>query len=148
MPDIPHDSRQSAQAPFHLSLHVTDLAASRTFYGEILGCQEGRSTDQWVDFDFFGNQLSLHLGTPTSTTLTGKVESVAVPMPHFGAVLEVREWQRLADRLAQHPHYLIMPPADRNAAAAGAQHTFFWQDPSGNAIEFKAMQDGAGLFDV
>ena len=136
------------QAPFHLSLHVTDLMACRAFYGEILGCREGRSTDQWVDFDFFGNQLSLHLGTPTAQALTGRVDNVPVPMPHFGAVLPLTEWRQLADRLARYPECLIMPPADRNANTAGAQSTFFCRDPSGNAIEFKAMQHEAGLFDA
>ena len=84
---------------FHLAFHVTDLDAARRFYGGVLGCQEGRSTDTWVDFDFFGHQISLHLGTPFASARTGHVGDHLVPMPHFGAVLELPDWHALAARL-------------------------------------------------
>lgn len=135
------------QAPFHLSFHVTELAASRWFYGEILGCPEGRSTDTWIDFDFFGNQLSVHLGTPTPTTLTGQVDQVAVPMPHFGAVLSPERFAQIAQRLAQHPDFLLMAPMQRFEGTQGSQQTLFCKDPSGNALEFKCLQAAGALFD-
>ena len=83
--------------PFHLALHVTDLAAARAFYGGLLGCTEGRSTATWVDFDFFGHQLSLHLGQPLATSHSGRVGDHMVPMPHFGLVLHLPDWRALAD---------------------------------------------------
>jgi len=145
-PAMPNNDDRS-YAPFHLSLHVNDLTNSRKFYGGILGCPEGRSTASWVDFDFFGNQLSLHVGTPTQPTQTGKVADVTVPMPHFGAVLPLADWQQLAERLSEHPDYLIMAPMERYASEQGHQLTLFCRDPSGNALEFKAMNTGAALFD-
>ena len=84
---------------FHLAFHVTDLNAARSFYGGVLGCQEGRSTDTWVDFDFFGHQISLHLGPPFASARTGHVGDHMVPMPHFGAILELPDWHALAARL-------------------------------------------------
>src|SRR6478735_2444319 len=84
---------------FHLAFHVRDLDEARRFYGAILGCTEGRSTDTWVDFDFFGHQISLHLGEPFATSRTGRVCDVMVPMPHFGIVLELPAWRAMADRL-------------------------------------------------
>lgn len=134
-------------APFHLSLHVTNLHDSRWFYGEILDCKEGRSAQTWVDFDFFGNQLSLHLGTPTPTTLTGMVDNVAVPMPHFGAVLPLPLFQRLAEALVAHPDHLILAPIERFIQAPGSQLTLFCKDPSGNVLEFKTLQSVEDLFD-
>ncbi|MCB1329314.1 MAG: VOC family protein, partial [Maritimibacter sp.] len=86
--------------PFHLAVNVTDLDEARTFYGGLLGCAEGRSTETWVDFDFFGHQLSLHLGAPFATADTGKVGEHRVAMPHFGVVLAYDDWRALADRLA------------------------------------------------
>ena len=86
---------------FHLAFHVTDLQQARQFYGGVLGCIEGRSTDTWVDFDFFGHQLSLHLGQPFATSLTGMVGDKKVPMPHFGLVLALPDWQAMAERLRQ-----------------------------------------------
>ena len=89
------------QSLFHLAIHVTDLDVARGFYGGVLGCKEGRSTDTWVDFDFFGHQMSLHLGAPFATTLTGHVGDTLVPMPHFGLVLALPDWQAVAERFAQ-----------------------------------------------
>ena len=85
--------------PFHFAFNVTDLAAARAFYGGVLGCIEGRSTQSWVDFDFFGHQISLHVGTPFATAATGKVGAHMVAMPHFGVVLQLADWRALADRL-------------------------------------------------
>jgi len=132
---------------FHLSLHVNDLEASRQFYAEVLGCTEGRSTQSWVDFDFFGHQLSLHLGTPMSGTPTGEVDGVTVPMPHFGAVLPSEIWQAVADRLRSAGTKFILDPQERYANTTGTQHTLFVLDPSGNAIELKSMHDQSELFE-
>lgn len=133
-------------AIFHLSLHVRDLAAARVFYGTILGCTEGRSTSSWVDFDFFGHQLSLHLGEPQATTNTGQVEGVAVPMPHFGAVLPIERWNDIATRLRNSDTRFILDPQERYLEQAGAQRTLFVLDPSDNAIELKCLHDETELF--
>ena len=132
--------------PFHLALHVQDLAAARAFYGGVLGCAEGRSTDRWVDFDFFGHQLSLHLGRPVATGESGHVDGAAVPMPHFGVVLPLAEWQALAARLEAAGTDWVLAPSLRFAGAPGEQWTMFLRDPSGNALEFKGFPESAGLF--
>ncbi len=124
---------------FHLAINVTDLNQARAFYGKVLGCVEGRSTDTWVDFNFFGHQLSLHLGQPFSTAKTGIVGEHKVPMPHFGAVLELGEWQALAKRLEEVGQAFIIAPVVRFAGQAGEQHTMFFTDPSGNPIEIKGV---------
>jgi uncharacterized protein len=124
---------------FHLAINVTDLDQARAFYGKVLGCVEGRSTDTWVDFNFFGHQLSLHLGQPFSTAKTGIVGEHKVPMPHFGAVLELGEWQALAKRLEEVGQAFIIAPVVRFAGQAGEQHTMFFTDPSGNPIEIKGV---------
>lgn len=134
-------------AVFHLSIHVHDLDASRAFYAGVLGCREGRSTSSWVDFDFFGHQLSLHLGTVTSTSLTGKVDGVPVPMPHFGAVLPAETWKAAEAQLRTAGVEFILDPQQRYADDSGSQHTLFVVDPSGNAIELKSMQNDAELFE-
>ncbi len=135
-----------AAAIFHLSFHVHDLTASRQFYGALLGCREGRSADTWVDFDFFGHQLSLHQGTPQPPTPTGEVDGVAVPMPHFGAVLNHAQWQQAADKLTTAKASFILKPQMRYAGATGEQYTLFVLDPSGYAIELKSMTDAGALF--
>ena len=132
---------------FHLSIHVNDLEASRAFYAGVLGCQEGRSTQRWVDFDFFGHQLSVHLGTPTASTLTGEVDGAAVPMPHFGAVLPLEIWQAVADRLQKAGTEYLLDPQERYPDETGAQRILFVRDPSGNAIELKCLQNHAELFE-
>jgi uncharacterized protein len=124
---------------FHLAINVTDQDQARAFYGKVLGCVEGRSTDTWVDFNFFGHQLSLHLGQPFSTAKTGIVGEHKVPMPHFGAVLELGEWQALAKRLEEVGQAFIIAPVVRFAGQAGEQHTMFFTDPSGNPIEIKGV---------
>jgi len=129
---------------FHLAFHVTDLEVARQFYGSVLGCTEGRSTATWVDFDFFGHQLSLHLGEPFKTTRTGHVGEHLVPMPHFGVVLGLPEWQALADRLTAAGVAFVLPPQVRFAGQAGEQWTLFVLDPFGNPIEakgFRSLED-------
>lgn len=132
--------------PFHLAYHVTDLDEARAFYGGILGAAEGRSTDTWVDFDFFGHQLSLHLGEPFKTTNTGKVGDHMVPMPHLGMVLPLDEWRAMADRLTAAEVAFVLPPSVRFEGEPGEQWTMFFRDPSGNPIEIKGLRDYAGLF--
>jgi extradiol dioxygenase family protein len=124
---------------FHLAFHVSDLDEARRFYGGLLGCQEGRSTDTWVDFDFFSHQLSLHLGEPFKTSLTGHVGDQLVPMPHFGLVLQQADWQALADRLQAAGMVFVVEPHLRFAGQAGEQWTMFFMDPFGNPIEVKGF---------
>lgn len=131
---------------FHLSLHVDSLSASRAFYAQLLGCKEGRSADTWVDFDFFGHQLSLHLGTPQRPTNTGQVDGVSVPMPHFGAVLTHDQWQQVANRLAAAKAAFVLQPQVRYSGEPGEQRTLFVLDPSGYAIELKSMINPSELY--
>ncbi|ATU93001.1 VOC family protein [Phyllobacterium zundukense] len=131
---------------FHFAYHVTDLDEARRFYGRILGCEEGRSTDTWVDFDFFGHQISLHLGKPFETTNTGKVGDHMVPMPHLGVILPLEDWNVLADRLKQADVDFVMPPLVRFKGEPGEQWTMFFRDPSGNPIEVKGFADFASVY--
>lgn len=131
---------------FHLAFHVTDLNAARRFYGDALGCVEGRSTDTWVDFDFFGHQISLHLGEPFKTTRTGQVGEHLVPMPHFGLVLPREDWQRLARRLQAAGTVFVMEPQLRYPGQPGEQWTMFFCDPCGNPIEIKGFASMDGLY--
>ncbi|MBL0087060.1 MAG: VOC family protein [Ideonella sp.] len=124
---------------FHLAFHVRDLDETRRFYGDLLGCREGRSTATWVDFDFFGHQLSMHLGEPFATTNTGQVAEHRVPMPHLGVILEVPEWQALAQRLRAGGLQFVIEPHLRFAGQPGEQWTMFFRDPSGNPIEVKGF---------
>ena len=132
--------------PFHLALHVTDLDAARAFYGGVMGCAEGRSTETWVDFDFFGHQISLHLGTPFETAATGRVGDHMVPMPHFGVVLPLSDWQAFAQRLREGGVAFVLEPSVRFEGEPGEQWTMFFRDPSGNPIEVKGLPDAADLF--
>lgn len=127
------------RALFHLAYHVHDLDAARAFYGGVLGCQEGRSTATWVDFDFFGHQISLHLGEPFQTTNTGHVGEHLVPMPHLGVVLLMDDWRALAQRLQDHQQAFVLEPQIRFAGKPGEQATMFLRDPSGNPIEIKGF---------
>lgn len=131
---------------FHLAYHVTDLDEARKFYGEILGCAEGRSTSTWVDFDFFGHQISLHLGKPFETTNTGHVGDHLVPMPHMGVILPLADWLALADRLQAAGLTFEIPPVIRFAGQPGEQRTMFFRDPSGNPIEVKGFADFETVF--
>jgi extradiol dioxygenase family protein len=126
-------------ALFHLAYHVRDLDAARAFYGGVLGCREGRSTDTWVDFDFFGHQISLHRGEPFATTDTGHVGEHLVPMPHLGLVLQADDWHALAQRLRAAGTRFVIEPHLRFARQPGEQWTMFFRDPSGNPIEVKGF---------
>jgi extradiol dioxygenase family protein len=133
--------------PFHFAFFVRDLASTRRFYDEILGCREGRSTETWVDFDFFGNQISAHTtGAVTPTQNTGQVEGVLVPMPHFGALLAWDAFEALAGRIRAAGHAFILEPRVRYAGQPGEQATMFLLDPSGNALEFKSFKQPEQIF--
>ncbi len=131
---------------FHLAYNVTDLAEARAFYGDLLGCTEGRSTETWVDFNFFGHQISLHLGTPFETAATGHVGEHLVPMPHLGVILPKAEWDALAARLEAAGVDFVLAPFTRFAGEPGEQSTMFFRDPSGNPIEIKGFADMSGVF--
>ena len=135
-------------AIFHLAFNVTNLAQARAFYVDVLGCQEGRSTETWLDIDFFGHQLSLHLGDPWPTKNSGKVGEHLVPMPHFGAILELAEFTAVAAQLNAAKVAFVIAPTVRFAGEAGEQHTMFFLDPFGNPIEFKAFPDRSKVFAV
>ena len=134
-------------APFHLAFPVDDLAAARRFYGEMLGCSEGRSADDWVDFDFYGHQIVAHLA-PDSPNRRSKssVDGENVPVPHFGIVLPMGEWKGLAERLQKKGVEFVIAPTVRFEGQPGEQATMFFLDPSGNALEFKAMANPQKLF--
>lgn len=134
------------QPCFHLAYHVADLDEARAFYGGLLGCPEGRSTETWVDFNFFGHQISLHLGKPFDTTNTGKVGDHMVPMPHLGVVLAMDSWKALAQKLTEANLAFIIAPTIRFEGQPGEQSTMFFKDPSGNPIEIKGFADEAGVF--
>ncbi|MDT9000115.1 VOC family protein [Paucibacter sp. APW11] len=124
---------------FHLAFHVRDLQQARDFYGGLLGCREGRSTETWVDFDFFGHQISLHLGEPFASARSGRVGDQWVPMPHLGVILELPDWRALAQRLVSAGQAFVMPPQCRFEGQPGEQWTMFFHDPSGNPIEVKGF---------
>ena len=136
-----------ALPPFHLAFPVDDLAAARRFYGGLLGCPEGRSADEWVDFDLYGHQIVAHLVAGASRRqASNAVDGDDVPVPHFGLVLPMDEWKRLADRLMAAGVDFVIAPTVRFAGQPGEQATMFLRDPAGNALEFKAMADPAKLF--
>ncbi len=135
------------QSLFHLAFHGHDLDAARQFYGGVLGCVEGRSTDTWVDFNFFGHQISLHLGTPFATSNTGRVGQHLVPMPHLGVILQMQDWQALADRLQAQDLQFVMAPGIRFAGQPGEQATMFFMDPCGNPIEIKGFASLETVFE-
>ncbi|WP_336057798.1 VOC family protein [Nitratireductor sp. CH_MIT9313-5] len=126
---------------FHLAYNVKDLDEARRFYGEVLGCREGRSAPTWVDFDFFGHQISLHLGEPFKTAATGKVGEHMVPMPHLGVILQLDDWKALAGRLEEAGVDFIIKPTVRFEGEPGEQWTMFFNDPFGNPIEVKGFRD-------
>lgn len=125
---------------FHFAFNVTDLDEARRFYGGLLGCTEGRSTETWVDFDFFGHQLSLHLGQPLATADTGHVGDHLVPMPHFGLILTLDDWRAMADRLTAGGVRFVISPQVRFEGQPGEQWTMFFRDPFGNPIEIKGFR--------
>jgi extradiol dioxygenase family protein len=132
--------------PFHLAIPVRDLVAARAFYGELLGCSEGRSAADWVDFDFFGHQLVCHLAADAEAAPahSNPVDGHDVPVPHFGMVLEMPDWEALAKRLRGAGVKFVIEPQLRFRGQAGEQATMFLHDPSGNALEFKSFRDIAG----
>jgi extradiol dioxygenase family protein len=133
--------------PFHLAFPVDDLAAARRFYGELLGCREGRSAGHWVDFDLYGHQIVAHLAPEAVRARTSNpVDGEAVPVPHFGLVLTMPEWKQLAARLETAGIEFVIAPTIRFEGQPGEQATMFLLDPAGNALEFKAMADPAKLF--
>lgn len=138
---------KSMLTPFHLAIPVHELVAARAFYGELLGCPEGRSTSHWVDFDLYGHQLVCHVlddMQPSAATRANAVDGDRVPVPHFGVVLEMAQWQALAERLRAAGTQFVIAPHIRFAGQPGEQATLFLLDPSGNALEFKAFADIAG----
>ena len=136
-------------SPFHLAIPVYDLKAARQFYGEVLGLAEGRSSTQWVDFDFFGHQLVIHEHPRTVSqeqAHTNAVDGHEVPVPHFGVVLEWAQWEALAERLRSLSVRFVIEPYVRFQGQVGEQATMFFYDPCGNALEFKAFKDLGQLF--
>ena len=133
--------------PFHFAFAVDDLGAARRFYGELLGCPEGRSAEHWVDFNLFGHQIVAHLAPEqVGRRSTNPVDREDVPVPHFGVVLDKQAWERLAERLTDSEVEFVIPPTVRFKGQPGEQATMFLLDPAGNALEFKAMADPAKLF--
>jgi hypothetical protein len=133
--------------PFHLAFPVHDLAAARTFYSSVLGCAEGRSSDHWIDFDFYGHQIVAHLdATARAVAAHNAVDGHDVPVPHFGVVVTMRQWEELAARLRAAGTQFGIEPHIRFKGEVGEQATMFFYDPSGNALEFKAFADDGQLF--
>ncbi len=134
-------------APFHLAFPVHDLAAARHFYGGLLGCPEGRSSAEWIDFDLFGHQIVAHLAPPRGAAdHHNAVDGHDVPVPHFGVVLEWEHFQAFAAHLREQGVKFVIEPYIRFAGQVGEQATMFFRDPSGNALEFKSFRDLAQLF--
>jgi extradiol dioxygenase family protein len=132
---------------FHLAFPVRDLAEARAFYGDLLGCREGRSSDEWVDFDFFGHQIVAHLSPDEAPHKAHNlVDGEQVPVRHFGIILNMNAWKELAARLSSRDVRFIIEPGIRFEGEPGEQATFFFADPSGNALEFKAFADEGMIF--
>ncbi|MDT0556100.1 VOC family protein [Patiriisocius hiemis] len=137
----------SSLRPFHLAIPVTNLSKCRTFYRDVLGCKEGRSSDNWVDFDFFGHQLVIHLKEAINgNDISNPVDGKDVPIPHYGVVLDMDTFRSFSERLKQKNIEFIIEPYIRFEGEAGEQATLFFKDPSGNALEFKAFKNIDQLF--
>jgi extradiol dioxygenase family protein len=133
---------------FHLAFPVRDLSEARAFYGNLLGCREGRSADEWVDFDFFGHQIVAHLSPPAAADNAHNcVDGDAVPVRHFGVVLSLPEWHELAGKLQTKGARFLIAPTLRFRGQSGEQATMFVEDPSGNALEFKAFARDSMVFE-
>ena len=133
--------------PFHLAFPIRNIEETRRFYSGLLGCQIGRSTDKWIDFNFFGHQLSAHLKPEeTENVKTNEVDGKNVPVRHFGAVLPWDDWHALADRLKEKKISFVIEPYIRFEGQPGEQATMFFYDPSGNALEFKSFKDPKKIF--
>ncbi len=136
-----------AVRPFHLAVPVDDLGAAREFYCGILGCSTGRTAARWIDLNFFGHQVTLHLvDTPAEAPADNAVDGDAVPARHFGVVLAMSDWQELAQRLEAAEVDFLISPRIRFAGEVGEQATMFFRDPAGNALEFKGFADLSQLF--
>lgn len=131
---------------FHLAFPTHDLAAARAFYGGVLGCPEGRSAPDWVDFDFYGHQIVAHLAPLEAAGPTSPVDGESVPVRHFGLILDPDAWRALAARLSDAGVQFLIEPQTRFAGQAGEQSTLFLTDPSGNALEFKAFGEESAIF--
>jgi uncharacterized protein len=136
----------NAIAPFHLAFPVHDLALAREFYGRLLGCSEGRSSDAWIDFNLFGHQIVAHLSPAHTADHHNPVDGRDVPVPHFGVVLDWSDFESLSARLREGGLKFVIEPHIRFAGQVGEQATMFFCDPSGNALEFKAFRDRSLLF--
>jgi extradiol dioxygenase family protein len=134
-------------SPFHLAFPVDNLEAARKFYGTVLGCEEGRSSDQWIDFSLFGHQIVAHFqAADDKPDHSNPVDGHDVPVPHFGVVLPWEQWELLAERLKKQEVQFVIEPYVRFAGEVGEQATMFFRDPSGNALEFKAFKDPTQIF--
>jgi extradiol dioxygenase family protein len=136
----------AAMARFHLAFPILDMDATRTFYHDLLGCPVGRESDRWIDFDLRGHQITAHLAEGSGDTATNPVDGDAVPVPHFGLILDWDDWQALASRLEEAGTEFVIRPRVRFAGRVGEQATMFLRDPSGNALEFKAFRDDSRIF--
>ncbi|MEQ8478968.1 VOC family protein [Fulvivirga sp.] len=135
--------------PFHLAFPVDNLEAAREFYVNVIGCKTGRSSDQWIDFDFFGHQVVAHLAPDeVGIAATNKVDGDAVPVKHFGIILEMDQWEALSEKLVKLGIQFIIDPHIRFKGLPGEQATMFFLDPCGNALEFKAFKDKSQIFAV
>ena len=133
--------------PFHLAFPVDDLVAARDFYAGLLGCAVGRATDNWIDFDFFGHQITAHLKPEeTGAAGTNAVDGDQVPVRHFGAILDWPDWEELAGRLEAAGTDFVIEPHVRFKGEVGEQATMFFRDPAGNALEFKSFKDKSQIF--
>ena len=134
-------------SPFHLAIPVNNIAKCKIFYKEILGCTEGRSSDNWVDFDLFGHQLVIHFQESNNKNLhTNPVDGKDVPIPHFGVILEWENFKRFSSKLKKKGVEFIIKPYIRFEGEPGEQATMFFKDPSGNALEFKSFKDSSQIF--
>ncbi len=146
-PKIAEPVAKSTLRPFHLAFPVRDIAEARKFYGEVLGCSEGRSAEHWVDFDFYGHQLVAHLAPEEcGVKAYSSVDDHKVPAKHFGVILSIPDWEKLAARLIAAGTKFVIEPYVRFKGEVGQQHTMFFMDPSGNALEFKAFANDEMIF--
>ena len=134
--------------PFHLAFPITDIEKTQHFYHVILGCKQGRSAPKWIDFNFFGHQISAHLIAVNDQPATNPVDGDNVPVRHFGAILDWNTWEKLAERIEQHNYGFRITPRIRFQGKAGEQGTFFIDDPSGNSLEFKTFKNFNDIFNT
>lgn len=141
-------SNEHVKAPFHMAFPVKSLGITKMFYNEVLGCRIGRSSDHWMDFDFFGNQISAHISNNSITDhATSLVDDIEVPLRHFGVILDLEEWKNLSEKLKVAGVEFVIEPQVRYKGKVGEQHIMFLYDPSGNALEFKAFSNPGEVFE-